>query len=444
MIERIRRYAQPARWVLLAIAALSVTGFLVAQRQSADVTYGQSPPTAKLAEGSAGELSDATLPSVEDMRARVAADPIVRLPGAIAQWDEAAVRAAAGGRDVRIIVAPPGLSEDQQQEVREVDNADIRVMGTEVTGGLYQASSSLLGEWRAQFARDDVTAQLVALVHGIDDTEGPAPSTDGQWREPTAAELDPIVAALRSTGRYGNVSPTPDALRAAFGTDDALVAALPAQARDAAAPDYGPALARAFPDRPLVLMLGNWIEYHGPHESEFADIAAAGFYARFDERISTYAYPQDNILYAYLGWVADVRYSGVFDRPLPYRPFDPLRVALPALPWLFGLCVAGFLVLSATSLAPQRTRRGTAPAARLAALSSLAVEVSGLTGKGSDPDLTRAVKRLGGVRELLAGNAPDLALDLELDKAEQDLDRVGQAVGVPGYRPAEYLRGLLR
>ncbi|WP_433606815.1 hypothetical protein ACQP2P_31080 [Dactylosporangium sp. CA-139114] len=445
---RVRRHSGVVRWTLLGIAALSVTAFLVAQRQSADVTYGQSPPTATIAEGSAGELSDAGLPSVEDMRARVAADPVVRVPGSVATWDEQAVRAAMGTQQVRIIVAPPGLSKEQQQ-VREVDNATIRIMGTEVTGGPYQSSSSLLPEWRAQFARNDVTAQLIGLINGLNKTEVATPPAGGLWREPTAAELSTVTDALRAGGQYSDPAvglPTvsPKRLTEAFGTADALVVALPAQPRDTPAPDYGPALAKAFPDKALVLMVGDWIEYHGPHRAEFADIAASGFYARFDERLSTYAYPAENVLGAYLGWVADVRYSGLFDRPLPYRPVDPVRVALPVLPWLFAACVVGFLLLSAARVGPARGR-AVAPGlpARLAALSSLAVEVSGLTGPATDPDLTRAITRLGAAREAIGGGRPDSQIRGLLDDAERDLDRVGRAVGVRGYRPAEYLRGPL-
>ncbi|GAA3268518.1 hypothetical protein GCM10020218_007820 [Dactylosporangium vinaceum] len=422
-----------ARWALLAVAVASVAGFLLAQRQSADVTYGDAPPGATIAEGSAGELSDATVPSVEEMQRMVAQSSVVRLPGAVAQWDEAAVRAAIGGRDVRILVAPPGLGKDAQARVRDVDNATVRVIGTRVSGGIYAASGTLLSDWKAQFARNDITGQLVALI-----TEHAAPAGATPWRAPSAAELDPVLAALRTGEQYG-ISPSGTALRDAFGTGGALVVALPAQPRDTPAPDYGPALEQAFPDRPIVLMVGTWIEYHGPHAAEFADVAAAGFFARFDERLSTYAYPQANVLGAYLGWVTDVRYSGLFDRPLPYQPFDPLRVALPVLPWLFAACVIGFLLLSGRSVAP--ARRAPVPAAvpaRLAALSALAVEVSGLTTAAGDPDLVRAITRLASARTALADGLPDRHLRRLLDEAEADLDRVGRTVGVRGYRPAEH------
>jgi hypothetical protein len=150
------------------------------------------------------------------------------------------------------------------------------------------------------------------------------------------------------------------------------------------------------------------------------------------------------VLGVYLAAVTDVRYAGLFDRPLPFRPFDPLRVALPALPWLFAACVVAFLVLSATTLAPPRPAAAGPAAggvpARLAALSALAVEVSGLTGAAEDPALTRAITRLGAARTALGDGLPDAHVHGLLADAERDLDRVGRLVGVPGYRPADYLR----
>ena len=124
-------------------------------------------------------------------------------------------------------------------------------------------------------------------------------------------------------------------------------------------------------------------------------MAGASFYAQYGSRLSRYSYPQLNVLGAYLARVTDVRYAGLFDRPLPYRPFDPLRVALPALPWLFAGCVAGFVVLSIRTVRGAGRRRpgdlgpGGTPA-RLAGLSALAVELSLLTDARSDPSLVRA------------------------------------------------------
>ncbi|WP_254910038.1 hypothetical protein [Micromonospora sp. NBS 11-29] len=140
-----------------------------------------------------------------------------------------------------------------------------------------------------------------------------------------------------------------------------------------------------------------------------------------------------------------MRYAGLFDRPLPYRPFDPLRVALPALPWIFAGCVAGFVVLSI------RTVRGTGRGrpgeggpggtpARLAGLSALAVELSLLTDAHTDPALVRGVGRLRAARDAIDDGLPDRHVRGLLADAAAELDAVARDVRMPGYRPDVYLR----
>ncbi|MFI7073420.1 hypothetical protein [Micromonospora sediminicola] len=441
------------RWSLLVVAVAVLAVFLVAQRQSVTVSYGRSPSSATLpAEGSAGELSDATVPSVEQMTALVAADPVVRLPGAVARWDEARVRAAIGGDGTRILVAPPGLDEAERKRVKDVQNATVRIVGTEVSGGPYLATPDDLPGWRAQFATGDVTGQVLALLAGLREQPAPADRDDLRWREPTAAELAPVTAALRATGRYVGLGATlprlpEDDARDAF-PGGAWFVVLPAQPYGTPLPAYGPALHRLAPQRPVVVMYGGWIEYHGPGAADFAEVAGASFYAQYGGRLSRYDYPQLNVLGAYLARVTDVRYAGLFDRPLPYRPFDPLRVALPALPWLFAGCVAGFVVLSIRTVrGAGRSRPGDVgpdgTPARLAGLSALAVELSVLTDARSDPALVRGVGRLRAARYALDDGLPDRHVRGLLADAAAELDRVARDVRMPGYRPDVYLRGRL-
>ncbi|WP_431930902.1 hypothetical protein [Micromonospora sp. RP3T] len=448
---RVRR--ELLRWSLLAVAAAVLAVFLVAQRQSVDVSYGRSPSSALLPEeGAAGELSDATVPSVEEMTALVAADPVVRLPGATARWDTARVRAAIGGDDTRILVAPPGLDEAERRRVKDVENAAIRIVGTEVSGGFYVATADDLPGWRAQFATGDVTGQVLALLAGLRKQPSPPDRDDLRWREPTAAELAPVTAALRATGRYVGAGATlprlPERTAGDAFPDGAWFVVLPAQPYGAPLPAYGPALHRLAPDRPVVVMYGGWIEYHGPGAADFAEVAGASFYAQYGGRLSRYAYPQLNVLGAYLARVTDVRYAGLFDRPLPYRPFDPLRVALPALPWLFAGCVAGFVVLSIRTVRgagrgrPDDVGPGGTPA-RLAGLSALAVELSLLTDARSDPALVRGVGRLRAARDALDDGLPEKHVRGLLADAAAELDGVARDVRMPGYRPDVYLRGRL-
>jgi hypothetical protein len=430
--------------------------FLVAQGQRADVRYGQSPATGTIAQGTAGELPGVALPSTQQLTAMVAANPVVRLPGSVAQWDTDQVSRAIGGADVRILVTPPGLSEQQREEVDSIDKATVKVIGTEVSGDIYKVAPGGLADWRGTLARADVTSALVLLInkvaHDSNVTHGGAAT--GGWRDPTATELATVAADLRSTGIHvasgATLSTAPaKATAQAFGGDRALYVALPTQPIDAPSPDYGTALSRMFPDTPLVVMYGDWIEYHGPHAADFADLAAASFYARFGDRLSAYTYSQDQVLGAYLATVTDIRYAGLFDRPLPYRPADPLRIALPALPWLFAACVLAFLALSVRSLLRPATasrslsRRRGGDDARLAGLTALAVEVSGLTGAKTDPALARAIVELKAAREALDERLPRARVRDLLDAADRELDQVGRQLEFPGYRPAEYLRGRL-
>jgi hypothetical protein len=427
------------RWASLGLAVLVLVVFLVAQRQSVDVSYGRSPSSANpVAEGSAGELSDATVPSVEEMTALVRADPVVRLPGSVARWDEDRVRAVIG--DVRILVAPPGLDEAERGRVRDVEAAAIRVIGTSVTGEGYQSSSDDLPSWRAQFATGDVTDLLITLAAEVNKRPTPESVDLLRWREPTAAELDPVAADLRATGLHlgagATLTDVPKAAEAAF-PDGALYVALPRQPFGEPLPRYGPALTALFPDRPIVVLYGDWIEYHGPHAEDFTDVVAASFYSQAADRIGTYAYPQGNVLHAYLNRVTDVRYAGLFDRPLPYLPLDPLRVALPALPWLFAGCAVVFLVLSANSLRRKADARTGTPA-RLAGLTALAIEVSALS---RDPSLVRGMAKLRAAGEALTENLPDAHVRTLLDDAATELDTTAKALGRQDYRSDVYLRG---
>jgi len=425
------------RWVLLGAAAVVMLVFLAAQRQTTEVSYGDSPTTASLR--SSGEPDGVTVPSVEEMTALVAANPVVRLPGAIATWDEDRVRAAIGDADVRILVAPPGLDEEERDRVSEVDDATVRVIGTDVSGGLYGAVPDRLSGWRTQFATGDVTDLIVTIVAALRDEPSPDDVDPVRWREPTAAELAAVADDLRATRVHVAPGATLDRTppdTAAF--EDGLYAAFPRQPVDAAIPNYGPALAALFPDRPIIVMYGDWIEYHGPHQAEFAEIAGASFYAQFGDRLSRSAYPQDNVLHAYLSRVTEIRYAGIFDRALPYVPWDPLRVALPALPWIFAACVAGFLALSARELRPRPPRRRTTPA-QLAGLAALAVEMSLLTDRAGDAPLTRGIAQLAAARKALSDGLPESHVRELLEDASRELDDAARSLPYEGLRPDDYL-----
>lgn len=422
------RLLNASRWAALAAAVAALIVFLVAQNQSFEVSYAGAPETGTVPEGSAGELSGATVPSVAQLTAMVKASPVVRLPGSVAQWDQARVRAAIGSAGTRILVAPPGLPEAEQQKLYDVDDATIRIIGTRVSGGLLDALGGDAVDWRPQFATNDVTNQLVAMIDALAGRPEPTDIDPVTRRDPTPDETARAdAAARRITGS------------AAFPGATVLAVTLPPQPIGQPMPRYGAALAKLHPGTPIVVMYGDWIEYDGPNAADFADVTSASFYGQFGDRLSVYTYPQNTILNAYLGRVTAVRYAGLFDRPLPYRPFDPLRVTRPALPWVFGLGVLIFLALSVRSMRrPPRHARAGSPA-RLAALSSLAVEMSLLTDRASDPALTRGITALTAAREALEQDLSDNSVRALLATAESELDEAARTLPFEGFRPEDYL-----
>lgn len=430
------------RWVFLAAAVVIVVVFLLAQRQNIDVSYAQSPSgKATVTEGSAGELTDADLPSQDELAGMLRADRVVRLPGSIAYWDEKLVDDALDGTDIRVLVTPPGLTKEQREHVNTVEDATIRVIGTDVTGTLYGATSDDNAGWRAQFATGDVTSLLLTIIASERDQELPDDIDLFRWRAPTAAELAPVVADVRADRLHvadgATLKSIPDSAETAFPGGKALFAAFPQQPAGEPVPEYGAALAEEFPDTPIVVMYGSWAEYYGPNAESFADIVAAGVYNRFAGRLASYAYPQANVLGVYLKQVTDVRYAGLFERPLPFQPFDPLRVALPALPWLFAVCVLVFLAMSVRAVRGPGRGLNQAPV-RLAGLTTLAIEMSGLS---RDPALVRALGKIEEARVSVADDLPDRHVIRLLDSAESELDTAARALGRADYRPANYLAG---
>lgn len=452
------------RWSALAVAVAVPAVFLIAQRQTADISY----RTAPVADSSL-EVPDpptVPLPSTAAMESMVRADPVVRLQGAVARWDTGRVREAIGDADVRILAAPAGLTEEQQRTLRDVepfseidDDHDeladdtgrtvllVTITGTRVSGGIYESVADDLAGWRAEFATADVTSQLMTLIAEARELPEPADVDLLRWRDPTPAELAPVTAALRS-GRFfaadgATAERPPTAADTAFPGNRGLVAVFPRQPFGEPVPQYGPALARLFPDTPIVIAYGTWVEYHGPSATDFADVAAASFYGQFAGAIRSRDLPQSGILGVYLGRVTDVRYAGIFDRPLPYTPFDPLRVALPALPWVFGACVLLFLGLSVRSLLRPTgpgVRRASTPS-RLAGLTALAIELSALTAGRSDAALARAISRLRAAGDALRDGLPDTRVRALLRTAETELDDAARDIGRDDYRPDRYLQG---
>lgn len=439
-----------ARWALAVIAVVVAGAFLLQQRQGdIDVSYGESP-SSDYREGDGGELSDHTVPSTDEMARRILAERVVRLPGANAAWDQQWVLEHTD--DVRFLFAPPGLDEQERDRVREVSshpdvaNAPfelITVMGTRVSGGVVSVSSSDLDEFRSQFGVGDVTELVLTAAYHVQERDDPPQAPAPAWRAPTAAELDVVARDLERDRLHvaegATLDDIPASAKHAFPDTEPMVVALPRPDRSAPIPQYAPALAQRFPDTPIVVMYDAFVDYAGPYRDDFYEVATAGFYGVMGQRLATYDYPQGNVLGAWLNDVTDVRYAGLFDRPLPYQPIDPLKVTMPALPWVFAACVAGFLALSVGSV--RRSSRATPPTKRIAALTALAVEVSGLTGPDSNPPLTRAITHLDAAKDLDPTPTSRRYAHALLDKAERELAQTARLIGRPDYDPARYVAG---
>ena len=67
---------------------------------------------------------------------------------------------------------------------------------------------------------------------------------------------------------------------------------------------------------------GYWFGYSGPF-SENTPVATSAFYSRYGSVLARSDFPQFNALSVYLQQWAQIRFSGLFDRPLPYAPADP-------------------------------------------------------------------------------------------------------------------------
>ncbi|MBB3053373.1 hypothetical protein FHS23_004422 [Prauserella isguenensis] len=463
-----------ARWVLAGVAVTVAVVFLLHQRQGdIDVSYGQSP-SSDYEEGDAGELSGHSAPSTAEMVRRVQAEPVVRLPGSNATWHRRWLREHVGIDGVRLLFAPPGLDEQDTERVRDVAEDPaivdapfelVTVTGTKVRSGVYTAVPDDVDGFQRQFAAGDVTGLLAAVITGMRDEGDPPAAPRVAWREPTTAEVDAVAADLERDGVHvaegATLSDVPGNASNAFPDTEPLVVALPRQdtalpRQDGASPrqdtalprqdtgrpvpDYAPALADRFPDTPVVVVYGSYIDYAGPHRDEFYEVATAGVYGMLGDRLGRYDYPQDNVLFAWLNKVTDIRYAGLFDRPLPYQPFDPLQVTMPALPFVFAGCVLGFVVLSVTALR-RRPSHGRPPTVRLAALSALSVEVSGLTTETGNPSLTRAITHLDAAKELDCSLVATRNAHKLLDKAEEELSETARLIGRRDYEPRRYVMG---
>ena len=427
--------------VLLGLIGLI---FISSQTQQPDVTFAgqigkQISPTA---------IDTAPLPTYDQVVEQYSDAPIVRLPGATAVVDTALATEWLDKSDARQIVLAPPLSPDAEDTMTVPDDV-VLVHGTYTSFGGFSTTSSDFSDMQQTFATSDVTTSVVALIAHSIDVEMPEDLVEVSWREPTPDELAPVLAALESDGIafVGGAEPfeIPAQATEAYPEGvDPLIVVTPHAAPGQPAVRYADAVAAQFPNRPVVAMTGLWIDFAGSYAQDFEAPLTASFYGQFGERLEKHAYSQETVLRLALNRVQEFRHSGIFDQPLPYQAPDPLELTLPALPWICG--ALGLTAVAASIVQIRRQRLDTPTPAdgatvhRLAGLSELAVEVSGLTEGRSKASLSRALRALAEAQEVIEGTSEGAEVVAGLlERAERELETVAERIGRPEYRPATFL-----
>ncbi|GAB3307883.1 hypothetical protein GCM10027298_29530 [Epidermidibacterium keratini] len=402
------------------------------------MTYGAGPEAPAL-EASAQQ----PLPTYAEIEQQYGDQQIVRLPGAVATVDEQLVTQwleTAGAS--RVLLLPPLSPDAPRGETYDAPRDVVVVTGTMATFQSLGTSSSTTAEFQRKFALGDVTADVVALLANAVDEQ--APETEpAPTREPTAEELSAVVADLSDDGMafVGGAEPFERPEAEPFESEPLIVVA-PYPAPGEPIVDYAAAVGEAFPDRVVVTMTGLWVDYAGEEIDDAAPAIAASFYGRTEERLSSYGYPQQNVLAANLATAEQFRAGGMFDREIPYVPADPLYLTLPVLPWL---CAGLAVVALGATLIPGRRPDGVEltlspeAAARFAVLSDLAVEVSPHVTDEARPPYVRGSRALVEARDALADpttTAEDV--DVLLDRVDEELTSVADAIDDPAWSPAEF------
>lgn len=444
------------QWGALVLSAVFALLFLLVQSQTANFRYGvETVPPVSLDDDAEAEPAAPDLPSVAQIDALRAESRVVTLPGAIAGFDRAEVdRALAAVTgfvntdddtvDPGVLLVPPDTTREQRTVLRDAERLDVKVYGMQVSGDRGTPAAEDLTSWQNVLVSGDVTDTLVGAIQLLGEQTFESAIPRVPWREPTSAELATVSAALDSDRRYlapgSTVTELPATAAAAFPDTAPLLVVLPRASYGESVPEYGPALAARYPDTPVVVMYGYWIDVHGPGDDGL-ELVRAAFYGATPSDFADGGYRQSGVLGLFLQRWAEFNYSGMFDRPLPYTPPDPVRVAWPILPWIFAAGVLFFVVMSVRMTlqlrpmaADQRPNRHT-----LAGLSTLAVELSGLVGPDQRTDFTQGTVALTHAQDGLDADLPADRVAAVLDEAASALDSVARSLDRPDYRPERFL-----
>lgn len=342
-------------------------------------------------------------------------EQVVRLPGSVAQFDEARVLPELP-RSGRIVVVPPfegtegehydavyGPLADALLERRfggEGEDYDLVL----VTGSLVQVFGegtfqAGLSEAQRSLAHRDVTEGLRFAARRLAARE---PNDDS---EPDLAEVPPdpalveqVVAGLRASRVW-----TAPGVRDRRTTDAELrelspdvpvrVAQLPVLDRTEPYPDLLPALAAAFPGELVVLQRGSWLEASAdvPEAQREVDSARNYVLGAFGSFLERGDQPPRAVLRLFLERFQEVRYGQAFRRP-PVEPVpgsELLRRWAPRVAWA-TVAVLALLGLR-TVRRSRREHRQQQDRARSALTVGLVARLARLSERVAADDLPPAV-----------------------------------------------------
>jgi hypothetical protein len=327
--------------------------------------------------------------NVPAAQAALSAHQVYRAPGAVAVYDESKVDKALGP-DIKLLVEPfTGEYEqgdnyptdddytDQVYDPMEKWATNHHVKLVDVTGlyvRTYDGAAfgpSDLPELRTQTAYLDVTSALLGMInylrtgasHYDSPPEIPAVA-------PTAAQLAPVLAALRANEVY-NAPGRPDPpLAVDYGqvtTSTGFtvrIASFPPVPLGRPRVDYATALARAFPGDDIFVNFGRWMDVAGPHSA--ALVSARDYaYGRYEDSTLEQGSPMDDRIGTILARAYELVREHPFSRPQP-TPFD-LRHRISAItPFVL---LGSAVLLAGGSLVAWQRRRAEANRARKVSLS---------------------------------------------------------------------------
>ena len=332
---------------------------------------------------------------------QLASEQLVRVPGSVAYFDEARVRAELGP-DLRVLILPyvdydlyedgdentyyddvraplHDWADDRDYSVLLVEGLDVRLTG--VVPPVSMLDSELpadLAELRTTTSTRDVTERMLVFSQIAN---GTAPDTAEEVVvahpapvQPTAAQLDGVLAGLQDSRIYnapGRDDLIEDGLVA--NADKAgltiRVAAFPYLAPGQPVVDYASALGARFPDDVVLVLHGDWFDVVAKDQAKALSARDFG-YGDASLGLLPSGRRGDSLLRGFLERYSFLLADTAYGRPQPPpqprpSPFDVQNTVAALAPWVL---VGAAVVLGGAGLTWHRRKASTAAAEERKAL----------------------------------------------------------------------------